>query len=289
MSFVLFTDSSANLTTEIVEKFNIEVIPMIFLVNGVEHRSYKKGENVDIKQYYDMMRNKEHIKTSLLSPETYQEAFRPFLEDGKDILYIGFSSGLSGTYQSSAIAAEMLREEYPQRKIVTWDSLCASMGEGLMVYYAAKMKEEGKSIDEILSWLDENKLNLCHWFTVDDLFFLKRGGRVSGATAVIGSALGIKPVLHVDDNGKLVPVSKVRGRKQAMHALVSKMEETSIEPEKQTVFISHGDCIDDAEYVAKCIKEKFGTDDIVINYIDPVIGAHSGPGTLALFFLGNER
>jgi len=289
MSFVLFTDSSANLTTEIVEKFNIEVIPMIFLVNGVEHRSYKKGENVDIKQYYDMMRNKEHIKTSLLSPETYQEAFRPFLEDGKDILYIGFSSGLSGTYQSSAIAAEMLREEYPQRKIITWDSLCASMGEGLMVYYAAKMKEEGKSIDEILSWLDENKLNLCHWFTVDDLFFLKRGGRVSGATAVIGSALGIKPVLHVDDNGKLIPVSKVRGRKQAMHALVSKMEETAIEPEKQTIFISHGDCLDEAEYVAKCIKEKFGTEDIVINYIDPVIGAHSGPGTLALFFLGNER
>ncbi|MBE7040151.1 MAG: DegV family protein [Ruminococcaceae bacterium] len=289
MSFVLFTDSSANLTTEIIEKFGIEVIPMIFLVNGVEHRSYRKGENVDIKQYYDMMRNKENIKTSLLSPETYQEAFRPFLEDGKDILYIGFSSGLSGTYQSSAIAAEMLREEYPQRKIITWDSLCASMGEGLMVYYAAKMKEEGKSIDEILSWLDENKLNLCHWFTVDDLFFLKRGGRVSGATAVIGSALGIKPVLHVDDNGKLIPVSKVRGRKQAMHALVSKMEETAIEPEKQTIFISHGDCLDEAEYVAKCIKEKFGTEDIVINYIDPVIGAHSGPGTLALFFLGNER
>ena len=289
MSFVLMTDSSANLTTEIIEKFGIEVIPMIFLVNGVEHRSYRKGENVDIKQYYDMMRNKEDIKTSLLSPETYQEAFRPFLEDGKDILYIGFSSGLSGTYQSSAIAAEMLREEYPQRKIITWDSLCASMGEGLMVYYAAKMKEEGKSIDEILSWLDENKLNLCHWFTVDDLFFLKRGGRVSGATAVIGSALGIKPVLHVDDNGKLIPVSKVRGRKQAMNALVSKMEETAIEPEKQTIFISHGDCLDEAEYVAKCIKEKFGTDDIVINYIDPVIGAHSGPGTLALFFLGNER
>ena len=289
MSFVLMTDSSANLTTEIIEKFGIEVIPMIFLVNGVEHRSYRKGENVDIKQYYDMMRNKEDIKTSLLSPETYQEAFRPFLEDGKDILYIGFSSGLSGTYQSSAIAAEMLREEYPQRKIITWDSLCASMGEGLMVYYAAKMKEEGKSIDEILSWLDENKLNLCHWFTVDDLFFLKRGGRVSGATAVIGSALGIKPVLHVDDNGKLIPVSKVRGRKQATNALVSKMEETAIEPEKQTIFISHGDCLDEAEYVAKCIKEKFGTDDIVINYIDPVIGAHSGPGTLALFFLGNER
>ncbi len=289
MSFVLMTDSSANLTTDIIEKFGIEVIPMIFLVNDVEHRSYKKGENVDIKQYYDMMRNKEHIKTSLLSPEIYVEAFKPFLENGQDILYIAFSSGLSGTYQSSVLAAEMLREEYPERKIITWDSLCASMGEGLLVYYAAKMKEEGKSLDEILAWLEENKLKLCHWFTVDDLFFLKRGGRISGATAVIGSALGIKPVLHVDDKGKLISVSKVRGRKQSLNALVDKFVETAIEPEKQTVFISHGDCIEDAEYVAKAIKEKFGIDDIVINYIDPVIGAHSGPGTLAIFFLGSVR
>lgn len=289
MSFVLMTDSSANLTTDIIEKFGIEVIPMIFLVNDVEYRSYKKGENVDIKQYYDMMRNKEHIKTSLLSPETYTDAFRSFLEKGQDILYIGFSSGLSGTYQSSAIAAEMLRDEYPDRKIITWDSLCASMGEGLMVYYAAKMKEEGKSMDEILAWLEENKLKLCHWFTVDDLFFLKRGGRISSTTAIVGSALGIKPVLHMDDNGKLVSVSKVRGRKQSLNALVAKMEATAIEPEKQTVFISHGDCLPDAQYVAKCVKEKFSIEDIVINYIDPVIGAHSGPGTLALFFLGTER
>lgn len=289
MSFVLVTDSSANLNTDIIEKFNIEVIPMIFLVNDVEHRSYKKGENVDIKQYYDMMRNKEHIKTSLLSPETYAEAFRPILESGKDILYIGFSSGLSGTYQSSKIAADTLAEEFPERRIVAWDSLCASMGEGLMVYYAAKMKEEGKSIDEILSWLEENKLKLCHWFTVDDLFFLKRGGRISATTAIIGSALSIKPVLHVDDNGKLVSVGKARGRKQALNALVSKYEETAINPKDQIVFISHGDCIEDAEYVAEKIKEKFGVKEIVLNYIDPVIGAHSGPGTLALFFIGTER
>ena len=157
---------------------------MLFLINDVEHRSYKKGENVDIKQYYDMMRNKEHIKTSLLSPEDYSQAFRPILESGKDILYIGFSSGLSGTYQSSKIAADILADEFPERKIIAWDSLCASMGEGLMVYYAAKMKEEGKSIDEVSQWAEEHRLNTCHWFTVDDLFFLKRGGRVSAATAV---------------------------------------------------------------------------------------------------------
>lgn len=289
MSFVLVTDSSANLTTEIIEKFNIEVIPMIFLVNDVEYRSYKKGENVDIKQYYDMMRNKEHIKTSLLSPEMYMEAFKPFLENGQDILYIGFSSGLSGTYQSSKIAAEALKEEYPERKIVAWDSLCASMGEGLLVYYAAKMKEEGKSMDEILSWLEDNKLKLCHWFTVDDLFFLKRGGRISATTAILGSALNIKPVLHVDDNGKLVSVDKARGRKQSMNALVSKLEETAINPKEQVVYISHGDCIDDANYIADRLRERVGIENIVINYIDPVIGSHSGPGTLAIFFLGTQR
>ncbi|MBR6647350.1 MAG: DegV family protein [Clostridia bacterium] len=289
MSFVLVTDSSANLTTDIIEKFNIEIIPMIFLVNDVEYRSYKKGENVDIKQYYDMMRNKEHIKTSLLSPEMYLEAFKPFLENGQDILYIGFSSGLSGTYQSSKIAAETLAEEYPERKIVAWDSLCASMGEGLMVYYAAKMKEEGKSMDEILSWLEDNRLKLCHWFTVDDLFFLKRGGRISATTAILGSALNIKPVLHVDNNGKLVSVDKARGRKQSMNALVTKFEETAINPKEQIVFISHGDCIDDANYIKDRLRERLGIEDIVINYIDPVIGAHSGPGTLAIFFLGTQR
>ncbi|MBR2500299.1 MAG: DegV family protein [Clostridia bacterium] len=289
MSFVLVTDSSANLTTDIIEKFNIEIIPMIFLVNDVEYRSYKKGENVDIKQYYDMMRNKEHIKTSLLSPEMYIEAFKPFLENGQDILYIGFSSGLSGTYQSSKIAAETLAEEYPERKIVAWDSLCASMGEGLMVYYAAKMKEEGKSMDEILSWLEDNRLKLCHWFTVDDLFFLKRGGRISATTAILGSALNIKPVLHVDNNGKLVSVDKARGRKQSMNALVTKFEETAINPKEQIVFISHGDCIDDANYIKDRLRERLGIEDIVINYIDPVIGAHSGPGTLAIFFLGTQR
>jgi len=289
MSFVLMTDSSANLTTEIIEKYNIEVIPMIFLINDVEHRSYKKGENVDIKQYYDMMREKVHIKTSLLSPEIYMDAFRPFLENGQDILYIGFSSGLSGTYQSSKIAAEALSDEFPERKIITWDSLCASMGEGLMVYYAAEMKNSGKSINEVYNWLEENKLKLCHWFTVDDLFFLKRGGRISATTAILGSALSIKPVMHVDDAGKLIPVSKARGRKQAMNALVSKLEETGININDQVIYISHGDCIEDANYIADRVREKFNVKDIVINYIDPVIGAHSGPGTLALFFLGSQR
>ena len=289
MSFVLMTDSSANLTTDIIEKHNIEIIPLIFIVNGVEYTSYRKGENVDIKQFYDMMRNKENIKTSLITPETFIEEFEKQLKDGKDVLYIGFSSGLSGTFQSSVIAADTLAEKYPDRKIIVWDSLCASMGQGLIVYYAAKMKEEGKSIEEIVAWLDENRLKLAHWFTVDDLFFLKRGGRISATTAILGSALNIKPVLHVDDNGKLVSVSKARGRKQSINALLSKMDETAIEPEKQTIFISHGDCIEDADYLADKIREKHGIKDIVINYVDPVIGSHSGPGTLALFFIGTNR
>lgn len=289
MSFVLMTDSSANLTTDIIEKFGIEIIPLIFIVNGVEYTSYRKGENVDIKQFYDMMRSKEHIKTSLITPETFTEEFEKHLQEGKDVLYIGFSSGLSGTFQSSVIAANTLEEKYPERKIIVWDSLCASMGQGLIVYYAAKMREEGKSIDEITAWLDENRLKLAHWFTVDDLFFLKRGGRISATTAILGSALNIKPVLHVDDNGKLISVSKARGRKQSINALFAKIEETAIEPEKQTIFISHGDCIEDANYLADKIKEKYGIEDIVINYVDPVIGSHSGPGTLALFFIATHR
>jgi len=289
MSFVLMTDSSANLTTDIIEKFGIEIIPLTFIVNDAEYTSYRKGENIDIKQFYDMMRNKEHIKTSLITPEVFITEFEKFLKQGQDVLYIGFSSGLSGTFQSSVIAADTLSEKYPDRKIIVWDSLCASLGQGLIVYYAVKMKEEGKTMDEILSWLDENRLKLCHWFTVDDLFFLKRGGRISATTAILGSALNIKPVLHVDNNGKLVSVSKARGRKQAINKLIAKLDETAIEPEKQAIFISHGDCIEDAEYIAKTVKEKYGVKDIVINYIDPVIGAHSGPGTLALFFIGTER
>ena len=205
------------------------------------------------------------------------------------MLCIAFSSGLSGTYHSICLAAEELREKYPEATISVVDSLCASMGEGLLIHKAAMLKEAGKSLQEVTQWLEENKLHLCHNFTVDDLFFLHRGGRVSKTTAIVGSALGIKPVLHVDNEGKLVPVGKVRGRKQSLIALVDRMVKQVQGVENDIVFISHGDCLEDAEFVRDQIKERLGIQNFMINYIGPTIGSHSGPGTVALFFMGQSR
>ncbi len=289
MSFEIVTDSSANLPNDIINKYNLHILSLVFRVNDVEYESYRKGEENDLSQFYTMMRNKDHVTTSCMSPNTCLETFEPLLSSGKDVLYIGFSSALSGTYQTAHNVLEELKEKYPERKIYDIDTLGASLGEGLLVTYAAKQREEGKSIEEVHSWLVDNILHLCHWFTVDDLFFLKRGGRVSASAAVVGTMLGIKPVLHMDNSGRLIPVTKVRGRRKSLDALFEKMELLAINPESQIVYISHGDCIEDAEYLANKIKERFGIKDILIHYVDPVIGAHSGPGTVALFFLGTER
>ncbi len=289
MSYVIVTDSAANLPEEIYERYGIEVISLSFQVDGKEYMSYEKGKTTDLKQFYDMMRRKEVITTSLVDPARFSALFSSILEAGNDVLYIGFDSALSGTYQSSVIAAEDMREKYPDRKIMTVDSLCASIGQGLLVYYAAKLKEEGKSMEEVGQWALEHRLNVCHWFTCDDLFFLKRGGRVSATTAVVGSLLQVKPVMHVSDAGKLEVVTKARGRKQAMQALVNAMEKTVQDPQKQLVMVGHGDCPEDAEYVMNLIKEKFTVKESIIHYLDPVIGAHAGPGTLAVFFMGSAR
>lgn len=289
MSFEIVTDSSANLPNDIINKYNIHILSLVFRVNDVEYESYRKGEENDLSQFYTMMRNKDLVTTSCMSPNTCLETFEPLLSNDKDVLYIGFSSALSGTYQTAHNVLEELKEKYPERKIYDIDTLGASLGEGLLVTYAAKQRDEGKSIEEVHSWLIDNILHLCHWFTVDDLFFLKRGGRVSASAAVVGTMLGIKPVLHMDNSGRLIPVTKVRGRRKSLDALLEKMELLAINPEKQIIYISHGDCIEDAEYLANKIKERFGIKDILIHYVDPVIGAHSGPGTVALFFLGTER
>ncbi len=289
MSYVIVTDSCANLPETIVDQYDIAVIPLTFRVGDRELKSYEKGKVTNFKEFYDMMRNKEVIATSLVSPERFSDFFKTILESGQDILYIGFTSALSGTYQSATIAADELRELYPQRQIVTVDTLCACGGEGLMVLYAAQMREEGKDINEVATWLNENILRMAHWFTCDDLFYLKHGGRISAATAVVGSLLQVKPVLHVDDEGRLVSVSKARGRKQALAALVAQMEKTVEEPQKQTIFIAHADCEEDALYVKNLVQNKFSVKDTIIHYIDPVIGAHAGPGTVALFFLGANR
>ena len=231
--------------------------------------------------------------TSQVNPEQAKEAFKACLDQGNDVLYIAFSSGLSGTCGSGMVAAEEIREsgEYPDRKLIVIDSLSASLGEGLLVHKAVQLKEAGKSMEEVADWVEKNKLHLCHNFTVDDLFHLHRGGRVSKATAVLGTMINIKPVLHVDDEGHLIAIGKVRGRKKSLAALVDRMADQikGYEDQNSEVFISHGDCQEDAEYVQKLVQERFGVDKFIINHVGPTIGAHSGPGTVALFFMGNPR
>ena len=287
--YVLFTDSNTDLPADLVQQLDLSVIPMLFEMDGKSYYNYPDNHEMDPKEFYAALRGGKVCTTSQVSPSRFDEIFSPVLESGRDILYLCFSSGLSGTYNTSRLAVEELREKFPDRKIRTVDTLAASMGQGLLVYLAAKKRQEGMGLDELGDWVEENRLKLCHWFTVDDLMFLKRGGRVSGAAAVMGTMLGIKPGLHVDDEGHLIPMEKVRGRRASLDALVKHMQATAIQPAEQTVFISHGDCQADCDYVAQQLREKLGVKEIVTSYIGPVIGAHSGPGTVALFFVGEKR
>ena len=287
--YVLFTDSNTDLPADLVQQLDLSVIPMLFEMDGKSYYNYPDNHEMDPKEFYAALRGGKVCTTSQVSPSRFDEIFSPVLESGRDILYLCFSSGLSGTYNTSRLAVEELREKFPDRKIRTVDTLAASMGQGLLVYLAAKKRQEGMGLDELGDWVEENRLKLCHWFTVDDLMFLKRGGRVSGAAAVMGTMLGIKPVLHVDDEGHLILMEKVRGRRASLDALVKHMQATAIRPAEQTVFISHGDCQADCDYVAQQLREKLGVKEIVTSYIGPVIGAHSGPGTVALFFVGEKR
>lgn len=288
-SYVVMTDSSADLSAELVEKLGLDVIPLSVNVGEKSFMNYPDEREIGSHEFYEMLRGGANAKTSAVNVDTFVNAMSVHLKQGKDVLYLGFSSGLSSTYNAGAIAAEELRAAYPDRKILTVDTLCASLGQGLLVYLTVQKVLAGATIEEAAAFAEENRLHLCHWFTVDDLFFLKRGGRVSAATALVGSALGIKPVLHVDNEGHLINVSKARGRKNSILALVDRMEKSAIDPAKQTIFISHGDCLADAEFLADELLKRFGISDITINFVGPVIGAHSGPGTLALFFLGEER
>ena len=288
MSYRITTDSTADLPQEFLNERGIAYVGLAFQIGGEE---YREGPDLKMtsKEFYDQLRAGTPASTVQVNTYEFIDFAEPFLAAGEDVLHIAFSSGLSGTYESCARGAEELRAKYPDRKIVVVDSLAASMGEGLLVYHAAQQQKAGRSIEETARWLEENKLHLAHWFTVDDLNHLKRGGRVSGAAAFFGTMLNIKPVLHVDDAGHLIPMEKVRGRKASLDALVAHMEKDAVDPASQTVFISHGDCRADAEYVADLVREKFGTQDIRIHSIGPVIGSHSGPGTVALFYLGRTR
>ena len=289
MPYQIITDSSCDLPQELADAYGLIVLPLSVTVDGVTYKNYLDGREIGFHTLYEKYRSGSKTSTCAVNPDAFIDVLEPCLKEGKDVFYIGFSSGLSATYQSGCIAAAELREKYPKRKIMTIDSLCASLGQGLFVHYAVQKQREGATMEELAAYLEELRPHLCHWFTVDDLMYLKRGGRISASTALLGTALQIKPVMHTDNDGKLANVSKARGRKASIRALVDRMEQTAIDPSSQTVFICHGDCIEDAEYAAGLIRERFGIQDIVINYTGPVIGAHSGPGTLAIFFVGTER
>lgn len=287
--YILMTDSTIDLPPEMVKECELEVIPMHFIMDGKEYLDYSNHEAMSCNEFYKHLREGKLPTTSLINSAKFIEYFEPFLKEKKDILYICFSSGLSGTYNSSRIAVEELREKYPERNIMTVDSKAATMGEGLLVYLASKQKKNGKSLDEVYEWVVENRNHICHQFTVDDLFHLQRGGRVSRTAATIGTLLKIKPVLHVDNEGKLVMVDKIRGRKQSIKYLFNKMKDTIIEPENQTIFISHGDCLEEAELLGTMITKKYGIEDIHYNFVGPVVGTHTGPGIICLFYIGTEK
>ena len=280
--YIIFTDSCCDISPELLAQWGVPYANMTFSFDG-EEKEYISTD-ISNKEFYDRMRHGAHARTAAINAATFADAFTPILESGKDILYIGFSSGLSTTYNSAKSAADMLKSDYPERKIVTVDSLAASAGQGLLVKLAVEEKNAGKSIDEVAELVESLRLRLCHWFTVEDLVYLKRGGRISPTLAFVGNMLGIKPVLHVDDEGHLVNVTKVRGRKTSIAALADKYTELC-DPSYAKVFISHGDCIKDAEYLASLIENKHGVKTEIITHVGSVIGAHSGPGTLALFFV----
>ena len=287
--YIIMTDSSCDLPLEIVNDLEISVLPLSLVIDDKKYYNYLDERDITFSEFYKLMRNKKTSKTSAVNPSDFVNEMEKFLKQGKDILYLGFSSGLSCTYNNANTAADQLLKIYPDRKIYTVDTLCASLGQGLLVYLTAMEKQKGKSIEELRDFAENIKLKVCHWFTVEDLYHLKRGGRISSSTAVIGSMLGIKPILHVDNMGKLINVGKVRGRKASINELFNKVKENAIIPSQQTVFISQGDCLDDANYLADLLKKELNVKEVIINYVGPVIGTHSGPGTMAIFFLGNKR
>ena len=287
--YVIMTDSSCDLPASLAEQMELTVLPLYVDVDGQKYTNYLDEREISFAEIYAKLRTKCPAKTSAVNMNDFMGPMEGLLSEGKDVLYIGFSSGLSGTFNAGALAARELTEKYPERRIYAVDSLCASMGQGLLVWHAWQKKQAGASIEEVRDFVEATKPHLCHWFTIDDLMFLKRGGRISGATAVVGSMLSIKPVMHVDNEGHLIKVDTARGRKASIRALAEKAGQLGENLEEQTVFISHGDCLDDANFLADIMRSRFNVKRVVINHVGPVIGAHSGPGTIALFFLGTER
>ena len=286
-NYTIYTDSACDLSPRFLESCGVKFISLSFTFDG-EETVYRENEMLS-KDFYNLMREGSLVKTSAINSNKFESAFEKELKCGKDVLYLGFSSGLSATQNNARIAATDLMEKYPERKIIVVDTLSASAGFGLLVYFATEQKKKGATLEQVAQYAEDKKLSICHWFTVDNLVYLKRGGRISAATALVGGLLGIKPILHVDDEGHLINITKVRGRKASVKALADKYFELSIEHSGGTVFISHADCLSDAEELAKIIKSENRKCDIKIMDIGAVIGAHAGPGTLAFFFVGKER
>ena len=286
MAYRIVTDTCCDFPEQMYEELNLAVVPLTVNYMGESINAYTEDW---LKDMFDGLRAGETASTSAANPQDWQDVLEPILLGGEDALVLAFSSGLSTTYQSAVIAAGELAEKYPDRTVKVVDTLCASLGQGLLVYYACQKRDAGLSLEELTQWCEDHKQNLCHWFTVDDLMYLKRGGRISSTTALVGSLLQIKPILHADENGKLINMAKARGRKASIEALAKKMGELGLPGENDTVFICHGDCMADAKYLEKLVKEQYGVKNVLIYYVGAVIGSHSGPGTLALFFLGEHR
>lgn len=289
MAYKIITDSCANLTDKQIAEFGLEILSLKYYIGDTGFDSYIKGKKIDYSNVYKLLRDKGKITTSLANRDDCDKNILPVLEDGYDVLVLAFSSGLSGTYQNIVNSAEDYKEMFPDRKIIVVDTLCASMGQGLLVSKAVKLKKEGKSLEEVAEWVEDNKQSICQIFTLDDLFFLKRGGRLSGTSAIVGSLMNIKPLMHVAPDGKLYVTGKARGRKAAMKHLIDSVGEKGIDPQNQEIFIVHGDCEEDAKFIGEEVKKLYGVKDVVYNCLDPVIASHAGPGTLAIFFVGKER
>jgi len=285
MSYQIITDSCCDFTQKQYELWDVACAPLTVTYHGESRSNF--SDPAAVKAFYDELRAGVTASTAAVNPDGWATPMEKALKAGRDVLVLAFSSGLSTTYQSAVIAAKDLREVYPHRKILVVDTLCAALGQGLLVWHACKRRDQGMDIDALYAWVEEHKLNICHWVTVDDLSHLKRGGRISAATAMVGTMLNIKPIIHVDNDGHLINCAKVRGRKAAMELLASKLEETGID--KDTVFIAHGDCPEDAAALEALVREKCGVKEVLTGYVGPVIGAHTGPGVLVLFFMGTHR
>ena len=284
--YIITVNSTVDTGKEWLKERNVPVIPLKYTIDGQE---YTDMYGLSDKEFFQKLREGKMSVTSQINPEEAKEMLEPYVKEGKDVLHLAFSSALSGTCNSMKIAAEELQEEYPEAKVIVVDTLCACMGEAMLLYYALKQKEAGKTIEEVAQWAEENKLHVCHNVTVDDLFHLHRGGRVSKTAAVLGTMVKVKPIIHMDDNGALQGIGKEGGRKKSLHKIVDMAVERSEGWDNEIIMITHGDCLEDAEYVAKLVREKMGVENVLIHNIGTVIGSHTGPGVVATFCMGNKR